>query len=138
MQIFCKLTIFFDNPFWVGVFERIEEDQLQACRHVFGAEPKDYDVYDFILKQYYQLEFSDPILVSANVEKSINLKRLQKKIGRELENIRVGTKAQAAMKLQYETNKNERKTASKELKESIEKHKFELKQLKKKEKHRGH
>ena len=49
-KITGQLTVFFDDPFWVGVFERIEENKLSVCRVVFGAEPKDYEVYDFILK----------------------------------------------------------------------------------------
>jgi len=29
-----KLTIFFDDPFWVGVFERIDEGMLETSRVV--------------------------------------------------------------------------------------------------------
>ena len=49
-KIAGKLTVFFDNPFWVGVFECVEKNKLSVCRVVLGAEPKDYEVYDFILK----------------------------------------------------------------------------------------
>lgn len=62
-KITGKLTVFFDDPFWVGVFERIEENKLSVCRVVFGAEPKDYEVYDFILKNYSNLKFSSSIEV---------------------------------------------------------------------------
>ena len=30
------LTVFFDNPFWVGVFERVEGGKLSACKVTFG------------------------------------------------------------------------------------------------------
>ena len=40
-----KLTVFFENPFWVGVFERIEDGKLSVSKATFGAEPKDYEVY---------------------------------------------------------------------------------------------
>ena len=56
-----KLTVFFDPPFWVGVFERIENGKLTVSKVTFGAEPKDYEVYDFILHHYYELKFSPPI-----------------------------------------------------------------------------
>lgn len=46
-----RLTVFFEEPFWVGVFERISECRLSVCRIVFGAEPKDYEVYDFVLEK---------------------------------------------------------------------------------------
>ncbi len=45
-----RLTVFFEEPFWVGVFERISEGGLSACKVTFGAEPKDYEIYDFVLK----------------------------------------------------------------------------------------
>ena len=40
-KVSAKLTVFFEEPFWVGVFERISEDKLSACKITFGAEPKD-------------------------------------------------------------------------------------------------
>lgn len=47
-----KLTVFFEEPFWVGVFEKICAGKLSAAKVVFGAEPKDGEVYEFILKKY--------------------------------------------------------------------------------------
>ena len=46
-----KLTVFFEEPFWVGVFERISDGKLSVCKVTFGAEPKDYELDDFILKK---------------------------------------------------------------------------------------
>ena len=60
-KIVGKLTVFFDDPFWVGLFERVEKDKLSVCRVVFGAEPKDYEVYDFILKNYNPLKFCSEV-----------------------------------------------------------------------------
>jgi NADP-reducing hydrogenase subunit HndD len=59
-----KLSVFFDEPFWVGVFERIEDGKLSVAKVTFGAEPKDYEVYDFVLKHYYNLQFSPAVRVS--------------------------------------------------------------------------
>ena len=47
-----KLTVFFEDPFWVGVFERISEGRLSVCKVTFGAEPKDYEVSDFVLRNH--------------------------------------------------------------------------------------
>ena len=44
-----KLTVFFEEPFWVGVFERYENGKISVAKVTFGAEPKDYDVYEFVL-----------------------------------------------------------------------------------------
>ena len=52
-----RLTVFFEEPFWIGVFEHISEGKLFVCKVTFGAEPKDYEVYDFVLKNYYRLKF---------------------------------------------------------------------------------
>ena len=40
-----RLTVFFEEPFWIGVFERISEGKLSVCKVTFGAEPKNYEVY---------------------------------------------------------------------------------------------
>ena len=31
------LTVFFEGPFWVGVFERVEDGKLSVCRVVLGS-----------------------------------------------------------------------------------------------------
>ena len=56
-----KLTVFFEEPFWVGVFERIENGKLSVSKVTFGAEPKDYEIYEFVLKNYNSLRFSPAI-----------------------------------------------------------------------------
>lgn len=48
----CKLTVYFAEPFWVGVFERICDGKLSVAKVTFGAEPKDYDIQEFVLKFY--------------------------------------------------------------------------------------
>lgn len=40
----ASFTVFFEDPFWVGVYEREEPGGLTACRVVFGAEPKDGEI----------------------------------------------------------------------------------------------
>ncbi len=34
------LTVFFEDPFWVGVFERIEDGKLSVCKVTFGTDWK--------------------------------------------------------------------------------------------------
>ena len=50
----------------------------------------------------------------------------------------IGTKSQQALKMQQEQNKQERKLRSRERKEADKQRMFELKQQKKREKHKGH
>ena len=58
-SISAQFTLSFDGRFWVGVLELHERrsgaeanDQggtVRAARHVFGAEPSDVELYDFLL-----------------------------------------------------------------------------------------
>jgi len=73
-----KLTVFFEEPFWVGVFERSEDGLLETSRVVFGSEPKDYEVYAFVLEHYNRLGFSRPVKAKTGPERKINPKRLQR------------------------------------------------------------
>ncbi len=132
----AKLTVFFEEPCWVGVVERISDEKLSVCKVTFGAEPKDYDVYDFIQKNYYKLKFSPAVDVTVKKVAS-NPKRLQRNAKNQVQSIGIGTKSQQALQLQREELKTERKKISKEQKEAEQKRMFELKQQKRKEKHRG-
>lgn len=132
----AKLTVFFEEPFWVGVFERIEDGKLSVCKVTFGAEPKDCEVRDFIMKNYYQLKFSPS--VDAEVKKSAaNPKRRQREARKQTAMSGIGTKSQQALQMQREENKLQRKAFSKEQRDAEKQRKFELKQQKRKEKHRG-
>lgn len=132
-----KLTIYFEEPFWVGVFEELEGDKLSVCRVVFGAEPTDAEVYDFILKHYYHLKFSAPVKTEIR-PKADNPKRRQRNARKQLEKSGIGTKSQQALQKQYEENKTERKRTTHEQREAEKQRQFELRQQKRKEKHRGH
>ena len=131
-----RLTVFFEEPFWVGVFERISEGKLSVCKVTFGTEPKDYEVYDFILKNYYCLRFS-PAVATAKQKINHNPKRMQREIHKLQKQKGIGTKSQQALKCQQEQVKTERKTIKREKREAEKQHQFELKQQKRKEKHRG-
>ena len=135
-KIAGHLTVFFDNPFWVGVFECVEKNKLSVCRVVFGAEPKDYEVYDFILKNYKNLKFGSSLDVKVKKIKN-NPKRLQREVRKQSKQVGIGTKSQLALQKQREEMKLERKKESKQIRELENRRKFELKQEKRKQKHRG-
>jgi len=131
-----KLTIYFEDPFWVGVFERIENRKLSVAKVTFGAEPKDYEVLEFINRNYYHLQFSSA--VETVVKDTKNPKRAQRVAKKQTLETGIGTKSQQALKLQQEQNKQERKVRSREQREAESQRIFELKKIKKREKHRGH
>lgn len=130
------MVCIFEEPFWVGVFERISDGKLSVCKITFGAEPKDYEVYDFVLKNYYRLRFS-PAVATDVKEAGRNPKRVQREVRKQVQNNGIGTKSQQALKLQQEQLKTERKIVSREQRETEKQRQFELKQQKRKEKHRG-
>ena len=132
-----KLTIYFEDPFWVGVFERIENRKLSVAKVTFGGEPKDYEVLEFINRNYYHLQFS-PAVETVVKDTKKNPKRAQRDAKKQILETGIGTKSQQALKLQQEQNKQERKVRSREQREAENQRLFELKQIKKREKHRGH
>ena len=131
-----KLTVFFEEPFWVGAFECVSDGKLSVSKVTFGAEPKDYEVYDFVLKNYYRLRFSSAVATVVK-EAGRNPKRVQREVRKQVQNTGIGTKSQQALKLQQEQLKTECKTVSREQREAKKQRQFELKQQKRKEKHRG-
>jgi hypothetical protein len=133
-----KLSILFEDPFWIGLYEREEHGRYEVCKITFGAEPKDYEVYDFFLNHWSKLRFSPSVEAAAIAEKRINPKRMQRLINKQIDNVGIGTKAQQALKLQQEQGKLQRKSRSREQREEEKQRQFDLKQEKRKEKYRGH
>lgn len=141
MEADIKLTVFFEGMFWVGVFEKTTETSYEVSRVVFGTEPKDYEIFEFINRRFYKINFKNSLITDTctNVkDKKINPKRVQRELRKETENKGIGTKAQQALQLQYEENKLQRKKLSKERREAEAERKFQLKQEKKLKKHKGH
>lgn len=121
------LTVLFDAPFWVGIFERVESGQLTVAKVAFGAEPNDYEVHDFVLKHFYDLRFSPAVTVEEHHTPE-NPKRRQHAARKQTQGTGIGTKSQRALQLQLEAAKTERKQASKELREAEKQRQFDLKQ----------
>ena len=136
-RMYGKLTVYFENPFWTGLFERISNGKLSVCKVTFGAEPKDYEVWEFILKHYYELRFSSAIETVVK-QTADNPKRRQRNARKQLQNSGIGTKSQQALQMQREERRAERKQISKEQRETEQQRLFNLKQQKRKKRHRGH
>lgn len=131
------LTVHFEEPFWVGVFEHYNNGKYSVAKIIFGAEPTAYELYYFILGNYYKLIFSKPLTSPPPKPKSANPKRRQREIKRSIAQ-GIGTKAQQTLKKQQTENKQTNKKQIKlnlKLKKQI---KFECKQFKKRKKQQGH
>ena len=135
-HVCIRLIVYFEEPFWVGVFEKAEDGALSAAKVTFGAEPKDCEVLECIQKYYFSLSFS-PAVETAVREIKRNPKRMQRDVKKLVQETGIGTKAQQALKLQQEQGKLARRERSREKRLAEAARQFELKQQKKKEKHRG-
>ena len=135
----CKtigsLKVFFEGPFWVGLFEIYSNDRLTVSKVTFGAEPKDSEIYNFVLTEYFRLNFS-PAVEACVKDKKVNPKRMQREL-RKAPTVYIGTKSQQALKLQHEQIKSRRNIAANERKEESRLRRFELRRQKRKEKHKG-
>jgi len=135
-----QLTVFFDCPFWVGVFEVFEGNTLQTCRVVFGStEPKDYEIYQYVSDHYLRLNFGSLVDIDPDFRpKAINPKRLQRQIRNQLEAVGVSNKSFSAIQAGYEAKKKQLKQNARQRKETRSEIRFQQRQLKKNERHKGH
>ena len=94
-KVSVTMRVLFEEPFWIGVLERVTENGLSVCKFPFGAEPKDYEVYGFLMENYYRLRFSPAVEFSLR-EMQRSSKRRQKEAGRQTAAVGIGTKSQQA------------------------------------------
>ena len=114
-SISAQFTLYFDGRFWVGVLECRERHHggdvngqaitVRAARHVFGAEPSDVELYDFLLTHGGALidraAACPPVPASKPVNSSSaprpNPKRAARQAAKEAARVRPSTAAQAAL-----------------------------------------
>lgn len=136
-----KVTILLENSLWIALFERTDNAGFAAARHIFGGEPTDPELYEFISTNYQLLKFTIPQSFKLIIKRK-NPKRVLREVKREMERAKEGlaaaSHAQEALRLEIEKNKKMKKTINKEEKQAQADAKFQQKQTKKKQKHRGH
>lgn len=133
-----KLTVRFEDPFWVGVIEVEDEGGYRVARHVFGAEPTTPEVLRFVCDRWRELRFTDGIQIRTEQAKRVNPKRLRRMIEREIRSsARRGTKAQQALAEQREAAKEAGRARSRACREERRRERFAKRTEKRKQKHRG-
>ncbi|NEZ45071.1 DUF2992 family protein [Paenibacillus alvei] len=134
-----KLTVFFEGPFWIGIVEDTVHGRLKACRHVFGAEPKDAEVLEFV--EVFMMPLMERVTQTAvgaqEQLRRINPKRLARRAVMEMKQRGISTQSQEALRLDYESRKKERTCRSREEREALQEKKRSIRIQKRKEKHRG-
>lgn len=134
-----KLTVFYDQQFWVGVVEETVDSAIQAARFIFGAEPKDAEILWFVNHRMMSLILAAK-LVQLNKRphvKAVNPKRLARQAAAEMGRKGGSSASQEAIKADMASRKKERQVMCKDSNEQFRKHKREIAALKAKAKHRG-
>lgn len=131
------LTVFHDGQFWVGLAEHVEGGRYGVARIVFGAEPSDEEILQFVRSKWAKLAFfgDDPDEESKPAK---NPKRRAREVSKALKQPAMGTKAQQALASQREAMKRESAQARSQRRADEAEARFEQRKLKRKQKHRGH
>ena len=131
------LTVYHDGQFWVGLAEHVEDGRYGAARIVFGAEPSDEEILQFITGKWARLSFFGGVPTEAR-KPARNPKRRSREASRALRRPAVGTKAQQALAAQREAMKRESAQARSRRRADEAEARFEQRKQKRKQKHRGH
>jgi hypothetical protein len=136
-----KATIFFEKRFWIGLFERTDRQGYAIARHIFGEEPSDGEIHEFVLSHYRELKFGEGKEIHVEIHR-MNPKRAQREVRREMQRmkdtLKPSTFAQGYMREEIEKQKKEKKIATRAEKQARSEQQFVLRQQKKKAKLRGH
>lgn len=137
ISVSSTLTLYHNGQFWVGIVEHVEDDRLGAARIVFGAEPSDEEVLEFVIGKWETLVFSGSQEPDSKALAK-NPKRRQREVSKLLKQSATSTKAQLALAQQREAAKQDA-ARYRTLKRTEEKQaRFEQRAQKRKGKKRGH
>ena len=137
ISVSSTLTVYHDGQFWVGLAEHVEGGRYGVARIVFGAEPSDEEILQFITGRWAKLSFfgGEPTEASKPAK---NPKRRAREAAKALKRPAVGTRAQQALAAQREAMKRESAHARSQRRAEEAEARFEQRKLKRKRKHRGH
>lgn len=140
-QFTIKVTVTLERSLWVGIFERTDKKGYAVARKLFGGEPADPQLYEFISTHFYQLKFTEPHDFKLVIKRK-NPKRILREVRREMERAKADliseTRAQEVLRFELEKNKKTKKKISRTDKQAKAQRSFLVRQEKKKKKKRGH
>lgn len=137
ISVSSTLTVYHDGQFWVGMAEHVEDGRYGVARIVFGTEPSDEEILQFVVGKWEKLSFfgDDPVETSKPAK---NAKRRAREAAKVLKRPAVSTKAQQAFAAQRKAMKRESAQARSQRRADEAETRFEQRKLKRKQKHRGH
>lgn len=137
ISVSSTLTVYHDGQFWVGLAEHVEDGRYGVARFVFGAEPSDEEILQFVTSKWEKFSFfgGEPAEASKPAK---NPKRRAREAAKALKQPAMSTKAQQALAAQREAMKRESAQARSQCRADEAEARFEQRKLKRKQKHRGH
>ncbi|MBN1564056.1 MAG: YjdF family protein [Anaerolineae bacterium] len=138
-----RFTVYFESPFWVGILEEERDGVLYVARTVFGVEPSNQQLYEFMIYHLSdlraQMTVGLPVAAQSQSQSRKNPKRMQREIRREMACAGDGSRSKAheVMRQQIEQGKQTRRQRSKAERDAEQERKRQIKRQKSKDKHRG-
>lgn len=138
-----EVSVIYEGAYWVALIEDYKNGQYSVARTVIGAsEPGGAELTLFFKNlDDSSLNYTVSTKYEGVLRKQVNFKRRireSRKIQSENAFFNTYTKAHAMIKAQNAVQRNDQHIETRNIKEQQKIRKFELKQQKRKEKHKGH
>jgi hypothetical protein len=136
----ARLTVYFDGQFWIGFFERDDDEGLSIARHVFGPEPSLPEIAELVTgRDWSRLRFIPTDGGDGRSHQpAANPKRRQRQAAREAKAKAPSTRSQEALKVALEQHKADSAAESRERRAEVAEERWRQRAAKRKEKKRGH
>ena len=135
-------TVFFEDPFWVGILEIRDDDGVRAARHVFGDEPSGAELYAFGLSRDYDRLLrralaGRPAPSPPPRPRAVNPKRAARATAKERKAPPASTAAHQAIQAALQKSKTDKRSRSHAQRLAQAARRRELARAKAKARHRG-
>lgn len=137
ISVSSTMTVYYDGQFWVGLVKHVEDGRFGIARIVFGAEPSDEEILQFVMAKWEKLVFFGDKPTETR-EPAKNPKRRIREASKALKQPAMSTKAQQALADQREAKKRGSIHARSQRRAEDAEARFEQRRMKRKQKHRGH
>lgn len=136
-SVSSTLTLYHDGQFWAEIIEHIEDDEYRVARIVFGQEPSNEAILQFVIEKWQSLSFS-PSYCTQERMRAKNPKRRLREAAKVLSRPATSTKAQQVLAVQRDTSKRASAHAKSFRSRQKKQLQFEMRTMKRKQKKRGH
>jgi len=130
-------TVFFEDPFWVGVLEENYNENIYMGKHIFGAEPSNSELLQFYIYEFDKIK-KIKIGESEVKTKKMSFKKSLTKSKKTQNRVNIGTKSQNLFKKALEETLKIKKKERKIKEITVKKEIYIKKREKKSERKKGH